>query len=113
MLCKLSHCYMCFTIIRYTNEKHATASLKQELLHEIQRPFSSSQCSRNSYVGEYIATSKEQTDFLKNEEIFLRKDLSDKNELIKSVFQNYFNSEFNLQKGSSKKFTRKTIATKI
>ena len=52
-------------------------------------PFSSLQCSRGSYVGEYIATLKEQTDFLKNEVFFffLRKDLSEKTELIKSYFR--------------------------
>ena len=34
---------------------------------------------------------------------FLRKDLSEKNELIKSVFQNYLNPAFNLQKGLANK----------
>ena len=54
-------------------------------------------------MGKYITTLKEQIDFLKNEVFFLRKDLSEKNELIKSVFQNYLNPAFNLQKGLAKK----------
>ena len=52
------------------NERYVTTNLKQELLCKIQRHFSSLQCSRDSYVGEYIATLKEQIDFLKNEVFF-------------------------------------------
>ena len=73
------------------------------LLCEIRRHFSSLQCSRDNYVGEYIATLKEQIYFLKKEVFFLRKDISEKNELIKSVFQNYLNPAFNLQKGLANK----------
>ena len=52
-------------------ERYATTNLKQELLCEIQRYFSSLlQCSRDRYVGEYIATLKELIDFLKNEFFF-------------------------------------------
>ena len=36
------------------------------------------QCSRDSFMVEYTATLKEQIDFLKNEVIFVRKDLSKK-----------------------------------
>ena len=67
---------------RYINEKYVTTNLKQELLCEIQRHFSSLQYSRESYVGEPIA----QIDFLKNEVFFLTKYFSEKNELIKSVW---------------------------
>ena len=49
-------------------------------------------------MGEYIATLKKQIDFLQKEVIFLRKDLSEKNELIKSIFQNYLKPALNLQK---------------
>ena len=73
------------------------------MLCEIQRHFSSLQCSRDNYVGEYIATLKEQIDFLQNEVFLLRKDLSEKNELIKSVFQNYVNPAFNLHNGLANK----------
>ena len=69
---------------RYINQKYVTTNLKQELLCEIQRHFSSLQYSRASYVAESIA----QIDFLKNEVFFLTKYLSEKNELIKSFFQN-------------------------
>ena len=48
-------------------ERYVTKNLKQELLCEIQRHFSSLQCSRDSYVGEYMATLKEQIDCFKNE----------------------------------------------
>ena len=54
---------------RYINEKYVTTNLKQELLCEIQRHFSSLQYSRESYVGESIA----QIDFLKNEVFFFNK----------------------------------------
>ena len=66
---------------RYINEKYVTTNLKQELLCEIQRHFSSLQYSHESYVGESIA----QIDFLKNEVFLLTKYFSEKNELIKSV----------------------------
>ena len=48
-------------------------------------------------MGEYITTLKEQIDFLKNEEHFLRKDISEKYEMTKSVFRNYLSPVFNLQ----------------
>ena len=51
---------------RYINQKYVTTNLKQELLCEIQRHFSSLQYSRERYVGESIA----QIDFLKNEVFF-------------------------------------------
>ena len=54
-------------------ERYVTTNLKQALLFEIQHHFSSLQCSRDSYVGEYIATLKEQIDFLKNEVFFFEK----------------------------------------
>ena len=74
-----------------------TTNLKQELLCDIQRHLSSLQCICDSYVAEYIATLKEKIHFLKNEVMFLRKDLIEKKDLIKSVFQNYFNSTLNLK----------------
>ena len=52
---------------RYIDEKYFATNLKQELLCEMQRHFLSLQCSRDSYAGEYIATLKEQLDFLKNQ----------------------------------------------
>ena len=56
--------------INSDTERYVTTSLKQELLCEIQCHFSSLECSRDNYVGEYIATLKEQIDFLKNEVFF-------------------------------------------
>ena len=50
-------------------------------------------------MGKYIATLKEHIYFLKNDVVFLRKDLSEKSELIKSVFQNCLNPVFSSQKG--------------
>ena len=44
---------------------------------QIQLHFSSLQLIAIAIVGEYIATLKEQFDFLKNEVIFLRNDLSE------------------------------------
>ena len=89
---------------RYINEKYVTTNLKQKLLCEIQRHFSSLQYSRASYVAESIA----QIDFLKNEVFFLTKYLSEKNELIKSFFQNYLNPAFNLKKGLANKDFQET-----
>ena len=40
------------------------------MLCEIQRHFTSLQSSRDSYVGEFIATLKKQIDFLKDEVFF-------------------------------------------
>ena len=74
-----------------------TTNLKQELLCDIQRHLSSLQCICDSYAAEYIATLKEKIHFLKKEVMFLRKDLIEKKDLIKSVFQNYFNSTLNLK----------------
>ena len=54
-------------------------------------------------MGEYIATLKEQTYSLKKEVIFLRRDLNEKNGLIKSIFQNYLNPAFNLKNGLANK----------
>ena len=51
-------------------ERYVTTNLKHELLCEIQRHYSSLQCSCDSYLGEYIPTLKEQIDFLKNEVFF-------------------------------------------
>ena len=48
------------------------------MLCEIQRHFSSLQSSRDSYVGEFIATLKKQIDFLKDESFFERKKISAK-----------------------------------
>ena len=52
------------------NTSQQICEVKQELLCEMQRHFLSLQCSRDSYVGEYIATLKEQLDFLKNQVVF-------------------------------------------
>ena len=43
------------------------------MLCEIQRHFSSLQSSRDSYVGEFIATLKKQIDFLKDEVFFWKR----------------------------------------
>ena len=58
-------------------ERYVTTNLKEELLCEMQHHFSSLQCSRDSCMGEYIATLKEQIDFLKNE-VFFREKISAK-----------------------------------
>ena len=54
---------------RYIDDK-CHSKLKTRTVMGDTAPFSSLQCSRGSYVGEYIATLKEQTDFLKNEVFF-------------------------------------------
>ena len=58
-------------------------------------------------MGEYIAVLQKQNDFLTNEGIFLRKDLSEKLKLLKSLLQKESVNKDNQESSSYNNFTKK------
>ena len=58
-------------------------------------------------MGEYIAVLQKQNDFLTNEGIFLRKDLSQKLKLLKSLLQKESVNKDNQESSSYNNFTKK------
>ena len=62
-------------------DEAALNQLKQELLTEVKQHINNIQ--NNNYLGDYIKSLHDQIESLKNEVLFLRKELSGKNETIK------------------------------
>ena len=58
-------------------------------------------------MGDCIAVLQKQNDFLKNERIFLRKDLSEKLKLLKSLLQKESVNKDNQESSSYNNFTKK------
>ena len=58
-------------------------------------------------MREYIVVLQRQNDFLKNEGLFLRKDLSEKLKLLKSLLQKESVNKDNQESSSYNNFTKK------
>ena len=61
----------------------------------------------DNYMGDCIAVLQKQNDFLKNERIFLRKDLSEKLKLLKSLLQKESVNKDDQESSSYNNFTKK------
>ena len=61
----------------------------------------------NNHMREYIVVLQKQNGFLKNEGLFLRKDLSEKLKLLKSLLQKESVNKDNQESSSYNNFTKK------